>query len=367
MNRTPQRSGVMTLRTLGRGFWIGLVGSIGLHVALLSTGTFTVPKLTGPRIIEARLETRKPEVDSPSIPKVAVRAPKLPTPPKPPAADFAAEPVTPEQQVSQSTVAEAAVITPPPPASENEAQAPAAVPPLPEIEPPPPGSRPHAVLSHAASNLKELPKHVEIAYQLKGMVSGRQTQIWRREDQRYTIESNSEATGLAAIFLSGRIIQKSSGHIGPLGLVPERYDMQRFNGKKEILLFRHGDNVIEASRIDSKKGKRTTELPLLTGAQDPLSSIFQLAMVAPENGEGVIVAAGAKRVKGYPYRTLGTEIIQTPLGQLQTLHVTRAGDSSKGAVHLWLSIEQRHLPVKITYTDEDGAAWVLEAVSLKVE
>ncbi len=372
MNRTPQRSGVMTLRTLGRGFWIGLAGSVGLHAALLSTGTFTTTKWTEPRIIEAQLEilpgTRKPETDSPPIPEVAAKAALPPAPPsQPPAADIAASPVPPEEQTSLSTVAEAVAVTPPPPASENEAQAPAAAPPLPVIEPPPPGGRPHAALSHAASNLKELPKYIEIAYQLKGMVSGRQTQIWRREDQRYTIESSSEATGLAAIFLSGKIIQKSSGHIGPLGLVPERYDMQRFNGKKEILLFKPGDNVIDVSRIDPKKGKRTTELPLLTGTQDPLSSIFQLAMIARENGEGVIVAAGAKRVKGYPYRTLGTEIIQTPLGQLQTLHVTRAGDSSKGAVHLWLSIEQRHLPVKITYTDEDGAEWVLEAVSLKVE
>lgn len=367
MNRMPPCSGVMTLRTLGRGFWIGLVGSIGLHAALLSTGTFTVPKLTGPRIIEARLETIAPDTDSPSIPELVAKTTRPPTPSRPPATDPVAEPAPPEEQTSQSEGGESIAEAPRHTASENEAQAPAAAPPLSEIEPPPPGSRPHAMLSHAASTLKELPRHIEIVYQLKGMVSGRQTQIWRREDQRYTIESSSEATGLAAIFLSGQIIQKSSGHIGPLGLVPERYDMQRLNGKKEILLFRHGDNVIEASRIDSKKGKRTTELPLLTGAQDPLSSIFQLAMVAREDGEGVIVAAGAKRVKGYPYRTLGAETIQTSLGQLQTLHVTRAGDSDKGAVHLWLSIEQRHLPVKITYTDDDGTEWVLEAVSLKVE
>ena len=365
MNRTPPRSGVMTLRTLGRGFWIGLVGSIGLHAALLSTGTFTVPKLAEPRIIEARLEAFEPETDFSSIPEIVSKTAKPPTPSsRPPETAPATEPVPAEKHASQSTVAEAITETPSPPASENVA---AAAPPLPDIEPPPPGSRPHAVLSQAANNLKELPKHVEIVFQLKGMVSGRQTQNWRREDQRYTIEASSEATGLTAILLSGKMVQKSSGHIGPLGLVPERYDMQRLSGKKESLLFRYGDNVIEASRIDSRKGKRTAELPLLTGAQDPLSSIFQLAMLARENGEGVIVVAGAKRVKGYRYRTLGAETIQTPLGQLQTLHVTRAGDSDKGAVHLWLAIEHRHLPVRITYMDDDGMEWVLETVSIKVE
>jgi hypothetical protein len=34
----------MTLRTLGRGHWIGIVGSVALHAALLSTGSFQVPQ-----------------------------------------------------------------------------------------------------------------------------------------------------------------------------------------------------------------------------------------------------------------------------------------------------------------------------------
>lgn len=361
MNRTSPRSGVMTLRTLGRGFWIGLAGSIGLHAVLLSTGTFTLPKLAEPRIIEARLEP--PEAKS-DLPAPSVRN-KTAEPPasQPPAKPLAVKPASPAAASNPAVLAETSTAPSVPPPAENAA----AVPPLPEAEPPPSDNRPHAVLSQAANSLRELPRQVEISYQLKGMVSGRQTQIWRREDQRYTIESSAEATGLAAMFLSGRIVQKSSGHIGPLGLVPERYDMQRFASKSETLLFRYDDNVIEASRIDSRKGSRTTELPLLTGAQDPLSSIFQLAMVARENSDGVIVAAGAKRVKGYPYRTLGTETIQTPLGTLQALHVARAGDSGKDAVHLWLAIEHRHLPVRITYTDDDGTEWVLEAVSIKVE
>ena len=364
MNRPAPRSGVMTLRTLGRGFWIGLAGSIGLHAVMLSTGGFTIPKLAEPRIIEARLEPPEIEAKSPSIPKPAAQTTEPPARPKPPATVIAARPALPEPAASQSTSTETIAEAPAPPASENEA---AAVPPLPELWPPPPDNRPHAVLSQAANNLRELPKHVEITYQLKGMVSGRQTQIWRREDQRYTIESSAEATGLAAMVLSGKIIQTSSGHIGPLGLAPERYHLQRPAGKSETLLFRHGDNVIESSRTDPKKGARTAELPLLTGAQDPLSAIFQLAMIAREGSDGMIVAAGTKRVKGYPYRTLGVETIQTPLGPLQTLHVMRAGDSDKGAVHLWLAIEHRHLPVRIAYTDDEGMDWRLEASSIKVE
>lgn len=362
MNKASPRSGVMTLRTLGRGFWLGLAASIGLHAALLSTGTFTFPKPAEPRIIEARLEVpeTQPVLPAPDVPVKAAEPSASQATAKP----LATKPVPPAAAANPPDLAKTATASSVPPATENEA---AVAPPLPDVAPPPPDSRPHAVLSQAANSLRELPRQVEITYQLKGMVSGRQTQTWRREGPRYAIESSAEATGLAAMFLSGRIVQKSSGHIGPLGLLPERYEMQRFAGKSETLLFKYDDNVIEASRIDSRKGSRTTELPLLTGAQDPLSSIFQLAMVARENSDGVIVAAGAKRVKGYPYRTLGTEAIQTPLGTLQALHVTRAGDAGKDTVHLWLAIEHRHLPVRITYTDDDGTDWALEAVSIKVE
>lgn len=360
----------MTLRTLGRGFWIGLVGSIGLHAALLSTGSFDLPRTIWlkPNVLEARIESEESGTTPQARPEIVSKAEKTPAPLiEPPIADAPPEPAPPADPATLATNAEPVVDANQPPFPAAEESAPAAYPPLPDGEPSQTTGRPHAALSHAAQNLKELPRFIEIVYELKGMVSGRQTQIWRREDNRYTLESTAEATGLAAIFLSGKMTQKSSGRIGPLGLIPEHYEMQRLSGKKEILLFKYDDNLIEASRIDSRKGKRTAELPLITGAQDPLSSVYQLAMIAQDTGEGVIVAAGAKRIKGYPYRSFGTETIQTPLGEVQALHVTRAGDSDKGAVHLWLAPKHRYLPVKITYIDDDGTEWVLEAISIKTD
>jgi hypothetical protein len=45
--------------------------------------------------------------------------------------------------------------------------------------------------------------------------------------------------------------------------------------------------------------------------------------------------------------------------------VTRAGDSEKSGTHLWLAPEKYSLPVRVSYIDEDGTQWVLEAVSIK--
>lgn len=265
----------MTLRALGRGFWIGLVGSIVLPAALLSSESFSAP--------------------------------------------------------------------------------------------PPQEQKPHAVLTRAAKNLKELPSHVEIVYELKGLISGKQIHRWQRKDHRYTLETSSEATGLAGIFLSSKMTQKSAGHIGERGLIPERYEMLRLSGKREILVFNYAASSIEVKRIDAKKNTRTSELSLPTGTQDPLSSLYQLAMTAQSGGEGLIVIAGTKRVKGYPYRVLGNETQDLPLGKLSTLHVTRTDDSGSGAVHLWLSPEKKFLPVKISYSDEDGREWILLATSITLK
>jgi hypothetical protein len=357
MNPNPpnKRRGVMTLRTLGRAFWIGLAASLALHAFLIVKGRFQMPRWEDDvPVLEARLEAEENAAPPPE-PRVAGKP--APTPQPQAQQDSSPPEALPIAAVAQSE-----------PAAEP---APALAPPEPEpvlplssVEPPPQSAQPYSALTQAAESIRQLPAHIEIVYELNGMLSGRQTHVWQLTEHGYTLETEGEVTGLAGLFVSGKMIQKSTGRIGPLGLMPERYEMQRLSGKQEALRFDYAANVIESSRTDSRRGTRTRELPLLTGAQDPLSSIYQLAMAAQDGKNGFIVAAGSKRVKGYPYRTLGKETLATPLGELQTLHVAQAGDSDKGAVHLWLAPARHFLPVKVTYVDEDGTNWELEAVSI---
>lgn len=228
---------------------------------------------------------------------------------------------------------------------------------------PPASAQPYALLTRAAERIQNLPAHIEIVYELKGMLSGRQTHTWQRTGQHYQLSAIAQATGIASLFVGGQLVQKSSGRIGSLGLMPDRYEIRRPSGKNEILEFDYAANMIVSSRTDAKRGTRTQELPLLTGAQDPLSAIYQLAMSAQDGEDGLIVAASSKKVKGYPYRMLGMETLRTALGESRTLHIARAGDSSD--THLWLALEQSSLPVRVRYVDEDGTEWVLEAISIQ--
>jgi hypothetical protein len=360
MSRPSQRSGVMTLKTVSRAFWFGLAVSLALHAFFLVKGRFEMPRFEDAPPIEARLEPEEfkavpePEPQAPGAPSAAIETPPEPQPRQP------ALPLP----VSEAAVApnEPVIVEPAPAPPQPEP-----VLPLSTAKAPPQSDQPHALLTQAADNLRQLPARIEIVYELKGMVSGRQTHLWQRSGQRYSLETEGEVTGLASLFVSGKLTQKSRGRIGDLGLMPEEYEMQRFSGKREALSFNYEANTIESNRTDARRGTRTLELPLMTGAQDPLSSIYQLAMAAQDNRNGVIVAAGTKRVKGYPYRTLGVEAVRTPLGEIKALHIVRSGDSEKSATHLWLAPDPYSLPVKVTYVDEDGTEWVLEAVSIKTQ
>lgn len=351
MSAPSKRRGVMSLRTAGRAFWIGLGVSLALHAFFLLEGRFPQAFLTDAPPLQARLEDFEAVAPRPQ-PESQPELPAAPAPPRP--APVAAAPAV-----------AAASAEPAPPSLPAPAAPPAAEAALPLPEADAPASQPYALLAQAAESIRKLPQRIEIVYELKGVLSGHQTHTWQQSGERYSLVAVAEATGLASIFMGGQLVQKSSGRIGALGLMPEHYEIQRPTGRNESLDFDYAGNVIESSRTAPRRETRRRQLPLLTGAQDPLSSIYQLAMAARDGKDGLLVAASSKKVQGYPYRMLGTEVLRTPLGELKTLHIARMGESGKADTQLWLAQNHHALPVKISYVDEDGMEWVLEAVSIR--
>lgn len=350
-----KRSGVLTLRTIGRAFWIGLAISLVLHVFLLVGGRFQIPQWGDEPTLEARLEPEEFKAVPPPQPTAGKPTPPSRPQPRPQLSPPLSEPLPVAPVVHEPPAGK--TVTPSPPANTEP------VLPLSTAATPPPAAQPYAALTGAAQSIRQLPADIEIVYELKGLLSGRQTHVWHREGQRYTLETVGEVTGLAGLFMTGKMLQKSSGTIGPLGLMPEQFEMQRLSGKKETLRFDYDANTIQSIRTD-KHGERTLELPLLPGAQDPLSSIYQLAMAAQNDKDGFIVTASAKRINGYPYHTIGMETLRTAFGEIKALRVVRAGDSEKSGTQMWLAKDRFWLPVKVTYVDDDGTEWVLEAVSI---
>lgn len=208
--------------------------------------------------------------------------------------------------------------------------------------------------------LSMLPPRLSLRYQVQyGLASGEQTMVWTRTDDRYTITSVAEATGLAGMFYRGQFVQTSSGRITSSGLQPDTFWDQR------------GDKRSSA-RFDTEQG-RVTYLPAKGeprhfsyqgGVQDVVSLFFQLALTSPSPGDqfGFNVFNG-KKLRYYIYGVRGEVLLDTPSGKERTLHLVRENDQD-GRFEIWLAIDRHYLPVRVLKRDENGNEVELRLVSV---
>lgn len=144
----------------------------------------------------------------------------------------------------------------------------------------------------------------------------------------------------------------SSGQVRPnVGVAPVRYTEKR------------GDRAPQATNFQWNAGKitfsgSTVEVPLQEGAQDQLSFMAQLALIAqafPERMKpGMAIAlevAGNRNTRVYDLRVIGVETLTTPAGTIETLKLDRVVQpgTRDPRIQLWLAPSMRWLPVK-TYT-----------------
>lgn len=305
------------------------------------------------------LDLRLPDLPSaPSTMQVEMMPAPLPKPlppaikPKPKKAALAAVPATPQD-------AAPAVEAPAETASSTLAEAgDAATPVLEENEPPeevtealPEPSKPDPV------------NYVEMEYEVKrgGQAGtlGRTHVLFKVHDEnRYTLTSETEAQGLASLFISGKLVQRSEGVVTEHGLQPQHF------------FYQYGNNEAKAQRAEldwnnhtiamqSSKGLVTQALP--AGTQDLLSFMYQYMYQDPLAQMQVAVTNG-KRLRTYSYSFEGEEQVQTRMGEIRALHIAKSTGNEK--TELWLAVDYRYLPIKIRKTDEDGT--VLEQIMTRL-
>ena len=300
-----------------RVFWWGLGASILLHLGLLSGAWVLPPALIfqdeSPPLT-ARIVNMPPPVkvvEKPAPPKPV--KPALPPPPQ----------ALPEPEE---------IPLPPPP----EPSVPSAAP----TEPTPPIA---TEVAPTAPTLNPLPRRLTLEYRARyGMAAGQQTLLWVNEGDHYTITSVISAQGMASLFYSGQLVQTSRGRIVASGLQPEEFWDQRGNRRSQSR-FNYATQTI---LTESSKGARTYPLP--AGLQDAQSLLFQLALTAPLPADSDNPVFNGKKVRSYRYRVVGEENLDTPLGPLRTLHMTRLTDTGAERFEIWLAIDRYYLPVKLS-------------------
>lgn len=150
-----------------------------------------------------------------------------------------------------------------------------------------------------------------------------------------------------------KVSEESVIEDGALGLRPLRYEYSNSVSSKQ-------DQKInfdwqKGSASDSKYRKPWTA-PLTPGTFDQLSAQLQMrqALIAGRF-ETAMVQTVVNRGKHKTYRVekIGEEIIDSPVGKLNTIKLRRSREGSDSETIVWLAKDWNYLIVRLKQTDED--------------
>ena len=309
-----------------------LLVSLALHLGLVFSPPIALPETHAPTVLEARLENVAPPPPL-AIPKAQPKPrskPRLKSQSHPVAR---AEPFVPPAESQPQPEPPAAIQ---PPASDEPAIR----------EPAPP-------LAPAQTTL---PLRAELRYTLfkgegdGGLKVGKVVQTWKRDGDSYALTSTAEATGVFWLFFSGQHIQTSQGRITAAGLQPDSFSAQRGSAeKRDAARF---DWAGQTLHLDSEGRESTAKL--VPGALDMLSFIYQFAFFLPESDDITINLTNGRKLDTYHYRLIAEESLETPLGILKTLHLTKLHLPGEDGTEIWLGMDYHYLPVKIRQIDKKG-------------
>ncbi len=322
-----------------------LLVSLAAHLLMLaSAGSWwTPPAAEIPFPIEASLVS--PSAKTVPAPPVAKPRPK-PNPIQPaPVAPKTAETPEPSPPVAPEP---APVVTPPAAAVAVE---PAIATPIP---PPSPAPQPAVAEPALPPALRQLPERLNLRYAVRagdgGFNLGQAIYSWQQRDGHYTLVSIAQATGLASLFVSGKLVQTSEGSITAQGLQPEQYWLSRSERKQDTARFDWG-----AGRL--VQGNSGVELP--AGSQDVLSFPFHLAMtVGSLTTEWTLAVTNGRKLREYQFRNLGQERLAHGATEIDTLHL-QGSRSGEGTLDVWLAPSRHWLPLRIRTLDQKGKVMVL--------
>jgi hypothetical protein len=184
---------------------------------------------------------------------------------------------------------------------------------------------------------------------------GEVTHTWAQDGRAYQVETVAEAVGFASLFVGGRLVQRASGLFTAGGLVPTAYQAEL--GTPDRVEEARFDWVEHKLALASKGERRLVDLP--AGAQDPLSMLHQLYFMKPIPTPARLDIATGRKLYEQTYRVIGETQIQTPLGLLRTLQLSRR-DSDGETMDVWLDLDRDLLPAKIHFVNRRGM--VLEQV-----
>jgi hypothetical protein len=201
------------------------------------------------------------------------------------------------------------------------------------------------------------PHKVSLTYDLSynGVVAAELTEVLEHDGKVFSLTSEGRGKGIGALLYRGAAKRSCRGEVTSTGLRPLEYHDQR------------GDKPAASARFDWGKKTLTQEhegrsetTAMVLPLQDRLSFLynfaFQHSSELKPGAEIKVTLTDGKGLTQFQYHVAGSELLKTPAGELQTVHLVkqREGKDDKGT-EIWFASGRDYLPVRILVIEKDGA------------
>lgn len=183
--------------------------------------------------------------------------------------------------------------------------------------------------------------------------SGSAILSWKQDGMRYRVQ---QEVGLSLLVARFNLMEVASeGTIDDYGLAPATFTEKRRNRAATATHFNQQEQKISFSASEHT-------VPLLSGAQDRASVLFQLAGIgradANQYGQDIDILVGEDRkAQIYRFQLVGEEEVETKMGKLVTWHIVRPPrpGSYNAKLEIWIAPSLEWYPVQIRNTEANGA------------
>jgi len=204
---------------------------------------------------------------------------------------------------------------------------------------------------------RPFPKHVQLSFSVYGgeNAAGVGELIHQMEvrGDSYELKATRQITGASGLLHNDHLTLVSVGKIGAQGLQPTIYKEEKITATGRQELKSTFDWAGHKLRFSNGQ-----ESVLPDDAQDRLSFMYQIAQLlqlsAPIEFFPLSISDG-RQLDALLIEIGANEKIDTPMGELQALHLRKVHEPNEAYFEIWLALEYRLLPVKFRQLDSSGA------------
>jgi len=198
-----------------------------------------------------------------------------------------------------------------------------------------------------------VPPSVELAYEVKAKQSGIPLDGDARVQWHVGSDKFELVTEMRAMLVGKIIDARSEGRIDEYGLAPTTFTEKRFRKSPSVTSFDRASKTISFS-------ESSETYPIKGGEQDRNSAIWQLisvARAAPKNftpgSKWSFFVVGQRDADLWAFKVIKQEKINTPLGDLDAIHVMKVtkSDAKNQQLDIWLAPSLEWYQVRLRYTD----------------